>query len=684
MTSATLRTLTLMAALAASWIYFGLHWRVDHSAPDGNTPEDAAATSRPIPLTSLTAIGELPEEAVFTETPDFATALTIPERGGERFEAEGGVRYWHYQVEHDGTGADARQYVRMVSEPVSTAGIDQAANITIVFNPAYERLEFHTLQVERDGLIEDRSDTTTIEFARRETRLERRMFDGRGTAIVRFSDIRLGDRVEYSYTITGQNPALPDNESREFRLGFGTPVEQVLVRSRWSAEDEPRYQLIGPEPTEALDTGADGQAYVVTFGPVATPPFEGERGAPAWVRQAPVLQISNFENWEAVSRWSAPFYAPEPSDEVVEIADAIRADHDTPEAQLVAALRFVQDEIRYLAISFGAGGYVPASPSETLDRRYGDCKAKTVLLMAVLQALGIEAEAALVHTTQGYALMDTLPRSSAFNHVIVRAELAGTTYWLDGTRSEQGGQLATLAQPDFGWALPISRVGHAPVLMPTRDTTVPSMETHETLTVLDSSGAAQADIEIRARGAGADQMRAGIARAGRADMETRVLNGYQARFGVVATRSDLTVEDDRETNEIRLHMEIDIERAISEHEDGERQQLVGQVPLRSPGRGNVERDRVFPLSLGEPGRQIARVTLNLPDAYSEWAISPASRQLNVDGIEFSLTQARTGNQVTLGYDLHVDRRAVPTEQADAAKEASDQIGQLTRWSLVSP
>ena len=46
----------------------------------------------------------------------------------------------------------------------------------------------------------------------------------------------------------------------------------------------------------------------------------------------------------------------------------------------------------------GTNSHQPTPASETLALRYGDCKDKTVLLISLLKALGVEAHPALVNT----------------------------------------------------------------------------------------------------------------------------------------------------------------------------------------------------------------------------------------------------------------------------------------------
>ena len=57
-----------------------------------------------------------------------------------------------------------------------------------------------------------------------------------------------------------------------------------------------------------------------------------------------------------------------------------------------------------------------------------------MLLVAILRSLGIDADAVAVSSGLGDGMDMRLPRVGAFDHVLVRATIAGRIYWLDGTR----------------------------------------------------------------------------------------------------------------------------------------------------------------------------------------------------------------------------------------------------------
>src|SRR5579859_6412530 len=103
----------------------------------------------------------------------------------------------------------------------------------------------------------------------------------------------------------------------------------------------------------------------------------------------------------------------------------IRAASKDPKIQAAMALDLVEDEVRYLFLGMNNGGLIPAAADLNWSRRFGDCKGKTVLLLALLRELGIKSEPALVDTRMGDDLDARPAMVNAFDHVIVRATVGG-------------------------------------------------------------------------------------------------------------------------------------------------------------------------------------------------------------------------------------------------------------------
>jgi Flp pilus assembly protein TadD/transglutaminase-like putative cysteine protease len=119
--------------------------------------------------------------------------------------------------------------------------------------------------------------------------------------------------------------------------------------------------------------------------------------------------------------------------------------------RLVAGLH---KNVRYTGVEFGEDSIVPQYPSETLKRKYGDCKDKAALLVTLLRAQNIPAYLALLSTGPGQDINPELPGMGMFDHAIVFVPASGSEpeLWIDATA--QYSRVGDLPRMDYGrWAL---------------------------------------------------------------------------------------------------------------------------------------------------------------------------------------------------------------------------------------
>lgn len=123
----------------------------------------------------------------------------------------------------------------------------------------------------------------------------------------------------------------------------------------------------------------------------------------------------------------------EASDELKSLADSIRRQHNTSEAQLRAAVYWQQDNIKYIAFEDGLGGFIPRNPSDVLRKRYGDCKDKSYLLSLLLNQLGFEAYPAWIGTRDIPYRYNEVFTPAVDNHMITVLKWKDQWLFLDGT-----------------------------------------------------------------------------------------------------------------------------------------------------------------------------------------------------------------------------------------------------------
>lgn len=382
----------------------------------------------------------------------------------------------------------------------------------------------------------------------------------------------------------------------------------------WPEDEEMYWRVEDHVPIEAPVTRG-GYNFLTVDLPLDEPaPVPAD--APYRFQRPPVLRVGSFADWDELSAVMAPHFRKaatlKEGSEVAAQARSIMETTDVPLERVAMAVELVQEEVSYLLDGLDGGNYLPQSADQTWDVRYGDCKAKTVLLLALLHEMGIEAEAVLVSTQGGDAVPELLPLPAAFNHVIVHAKIDGVDYWLDGTMN--GTRLATLGDvPAFHHALPIRAGGAELMPMTPRDPAVPQMVM--TMTLDHTAGfdfPALFEMEMRVEGPGGTPMRAMVDEDNPALLRDRAKSFSATEEAMLV--SDFSIDYDEEDAIALVRIE-GIAPASFEWRDGrlrtEAEELV------EGGEFNPDRARPawrdIPVATPGPMRQRMELTTLLPD-----------------------------------------------------------------------
>jgi transglutaminase-like putative cysteine protease len=368
------------------------------------------------------------------------------------------VAYADYQTRLSASGAETYSAFRV--KVLTPAGL-VVGNVTAAWNPSSDQLTVHNLKIIRDGQSIDVLAMTKFRVIERENNLAYAMLDGQLTAVLQVPGLEVGDELEFSATLRRKDATLGDH----FNGFLGLPAQGGLgayrMRLVWPKDGRVRWTAT-PDlgKAEPRDRGDEQELIYELRDPASA---IGTDGAPARFNLRRRLEYSSFSTWSDLSHLMWPlFEAAEglaPESPVRAEAAKIAASTTDPRLRAEAALRLVQDRIRYVYVGLDGGNYHPANADETWARKFGDCKAKTALLLAILKELGVPAEAALVNMAGGDGLNEHLPSLDLFDHVLVRATIGSNTYWLDGARVGDR-HLSTLVPPLYRWVLPV-RAGAA-------------------------------------------------------------------------------------------------------------------------------------------------------------------------------------------------------------------------------
>lgn len=445
-------------------------------------------------------------------------------------------------------GDTLKVYIDQAYKLGSPEALTQGGTSAASWMPGKGDLTIHRVEILRAGKVIDvLKGGARYEVLWRELGLEQRQIDGVLTATLAIPGLQVGDVLRIAYSQTTRDKALQGRVQIDVPL-LTLPVEAGYARTSvsWPEGVAVKWQA-GPSAGSPVETSKDGWHTVNVVLPLAKRE-EMPEGVPSRFTRQPTLEATTFASWEEVSRVFAPVYStrdaiPAGSPLAAEVAKIAAASPD-PLTRAALATRLVQDKVSYLLKGMAGGNYVPQAPAVTWTSRYGDCKAKSLLLLSLLEALGIKAEATLVNSQTGDAVPESLPMPAAFDHVIVRAEIAGTSYWLDGTAT--GTRMATLADvPPFRHALPIRAEG-APLMA--LDARVPQVPMVAVKMVIDQ----RAGIDIPAlvtttttlSGMLGSNLGAALGQAS-AEQKKQMIDSFAASmFGVLSNNGGLVTEGD--------------------------------------------------------------------------------------------------------------------------------------------
>lgn len=174
-------------------------------------------------------------------------------------------------------------------------------------------------------------------------------------------------------------------------------------------------------------------------------------------------------------------------------ARAVVAGATTPAESIGLLFEHVQRQCRYLGLFDGLGGLIPEPASSTHERGYGDCKGLSVLLIAMLRAVDIDAWPALVRTASAGPYATAVPNMAQFNHFIVWADDGAGGMWLDPVYDFCPAGL--VPSGDAAWPVLLLRPGQVGLAEIDADSSPPGEFVRSLRGDLDAAGYARLEVE---------------------------------------------------------------------------------------------------------------------------------------------------------------------------------------------
>ncbi len=573
-----------------------------------------------------------------------------------------------YETEYDVEGPGrATTRVRLVMTALAPAGREVVGEMSVVHG-GFRRLR------RLDGVLRDADGAVVRRLGRADAEdqaLGSLYDDLRVRRAALYAD-RYPFTVEWSYEV-------------EHRGVLGWPTWRPQPEGR--PIEGARFTLRTPEGTPvrtlARDVGEPAQASagrgttrVWTFGRRAattTEPF-----GPPWWEQLPELRLGTdrfeiggsagrLDSWEGMARWYGGLSEGRQQLPAAAQAEArLRlAGAETDREKARRLYRYLQETTRYVSVQLGLGGWQPYDAAYVFERRYGDCKALTNYMQALLAFAGIDSDPVLVEAGDDGTDLDPDFPDNVFNHVVLRLPMRTETLatdgavWLECTSPyAQFGHLGSFTEGRQ--ALLISADGghliETPTSPPGANRTVRTAEVR-----LDDRGRAQADLAWELTG----EPRADAIAAldGATEAERTSVLGAIAGTSLEIQALDLSALDARPD---RLTLSATVSIGLAARRAGTRL-LLPAVPFapRPPSLPAAD-DRRQPLRLGSRYADLDSVRFVPPAGYAVDRVPPSAEIESAVG-RYRLAASVEGGALVVVRELVLEATELPAESYGQAR-----------------
>ncbi len=345
-------------------------------------------------------------------------------------------------------------FTREVTRVLNPIGAKNFCTLTLSFDPLTFRLEVHYIRVHRGNRSEDRHLNSPSQFS------ELPWINGRATKIrlltYMLEDVRPGDIIEYA-----SSRVLIHNSTQSWDGGclvyidYPTSVEVVSFGVHNPHKRYLNARVYNDNPKSSPFDSHEVSEYFWKF--EHTKAIE----KPSWRKGDRYIALTADKTWaDVVQReishydLSTPFYSPEMENLII----AWKAKTSSLLELATLAVRFVQDEIRFFEEDTAKIGKYnkPCDPKETFRKRLGCCRDKVLLLHAFFKMIGISSFIVVTHDleTKGFLPAEApLPMRQLFDHIILKAEIAGKDYWIEATDNCRRGLLQQTNYEQEKWGL---------------------------------------------------------------------------------------------------------------------------------------------------------------------------------------------------------------------------------------
>lgn len=359
----------------------------------------------------------------------------------------------HVSFDTDGKAIRTRYYLYKV---LTQKGAAEWANIAANWEPWHEeRPTLRARVITADNIVHTLDANTITDAPGRVT--DDNLFSDRRVIRAPLPAVAPGSLVESEQVSRQSVPFFGGAAVERFYFSGSVPIQHTRLLLDAPSAVPIRYDIRLLPDLKPQRTEADGRLRIVfESGPIEAVE-DVDPDLPSDVPAYASVTFSTGVSWQGVAEAYAKIVDTQlAAADLKTLVNKIVATQKSRDQKVSAILQYVDREVRYTGVEFAEATIVPRSPNETLTRKYGDCKDKAALLVAMFRTANIPAYIALLNAGNREDVSADLPGLGTFDHALVY--VPGTPdLWIDPTdeyarlgelpNGDQG-RLALIARPE--------------------------------------------------------------------------------------------------------------------------------------------------------------------------------------------------------------------------------------------
>lgn len=380
---------------------------------------------------------------------------------------------------------------------------------------------------------------------------------------------------------------------------------------------------------------------------------------------------ANYGKWVQALNADVCSLSPAREEEIRKMTADIKTDKE--KARFL--YEYLQKNMRYVSIQLGIGGLKPFPASFVDQKKYGDCKALSNYMTALLKAVNIPSYYAVIRAEANQEPADPAFPNDRFNHIIVCIPFKNDTTWLECTSSTQPfGKLGTFTENRN--ALLITENGGKLVNTP-KSTVDDNQFNSEVHLILQPDGGAKATLKIDATGEYRNQY-IGVARQ-KVDEQKEFLIRY-LNIKQPSVFEFKPAEDKNDTKEVIVDMEYD---KFCDIMAGDKQFYRPRVfdlwRLTIPASEKRQSDYYFE----HPMKKTCVTTIDLPAGFEVESLpANASLKFSYGNYDVNYVYDAARNQIISTTKFNLTEHVIPAAKYTEMQQYMDNIAKVQNKKLV--